>query len=348
MGERTMRERVKWVDIAKFLGVFAIYLGHFGEATGYAQSFVFEYHVALFFLLSGCMSTYDTETNFGRFVVKKIKTIMVPYWLFCLMTIAVSMIGNNLDVATLGQMFLCVAQGTIRLSYFSGALWFLTCLFVMELIFKLFKYFKAKWFMLAICLILFVVAEKVIDPRPILMPHWYYNLDSAFYYIVYYAIGFIAYPYIQKLFKMDTLQKRVVFTVTGILSFAYAIIVFLGQDFVAPKLVAIPYIGIFVPIIKALILIWFNLTVAKLLEGIKLFEKIGRNTLYLCGNEYMLKTLIPCMMNIFGLTMELLSPFHCYLYVIVLLLAGVQFVIPAEQRIARAVQENFKRMGTSQ
>ena len=71
-----MRERVKWIDIVKFFGIFAIYLGHFGEYAGKAGSFVFTYHVALFFLVSGCMENMNTEDNIVRYVIKKVKTIL--------------------------------------------------------------------------------------------------------------------------------------------------------------------------------------------------------------------------------------------------------------------------------
>lgn len=28
------KKRIQWVDVAKFLGIFAIYLGHFGKSGG--------------------------------------------------------------------------------------------------------------------------------------------------------------------------------------------------------------------------------------------------------------------------------------------------------------------------
>jgi len=40
--------RYEWVDVLKALGIFSIYLGHFGKATGKLYPFVFEYHVPLF------------------------------------------------------------------------------------------------------------------------------------------------------------------------------------------------------------------------------------------------------------------------------------------------------------
>jgi len=35
------KERLDYIDVAKALGMFAIYLGHFGEKAGYAYLWVF-------------------------------------------------------------------------------------------------------------------------------------------------------------------------------------------------------------------------------------------------------------------------------------------------------------------
>ena len=44
-------ERIKWMDVAKFFGIWAIYIGHYGTAVGNAYTFVFAFHVPLFFFL---------------------------------------------------------------------------------------------------------------------------------------------------------------------------------------------------------------------------------------------------------------------------------------------------------
>ena len=63
--------RIEWIDICKYLGILAIYIGHFGTDAGSAFKFVFTYHVPLFFFLSGCMDTYDKENNYFKYVWKK-------------------------------------------------------------------------------------------------------------------------------------------------------------------------------------------------------------------------------------------------------------------------------------
>ena len=55
--------RVVWLDVARAFGIYAIYLGHFGEAAGPAYRFAFQFHVPLFFFLAGCTEIYNREES---------------------------------------------------------------------------------------------------------------------------------------------------------------------------------------------------------------------------------------------------------------------------------------------
>lgn len=40
-----MKRRIIWIDIAKFMSIFCIYIGHFEENVGFMHKFVFAFHV---------------------------------------------------------------------------------------------------------------------------------------------------------------------------------------------------------------------------------------------------------------------------------------------------------------
>ena len=46
--------RLEYLDVLKFIGILFIYVGHYLSLTGLVYNFVFEFHVPLFFVLSGC------------------------------------------------------------------------------------------------------------------------------------------------------------------------------------------------------------------------------------------------------------------------------------------------------
>ena len=83
-----MNERKNWVDTAKAIGIFCIVLGHtLQDRNGMFRQFLFAFHVPLFFFLSGV--TYRCYGKFSEFVVKRAKSILVPYVLFSLISIAI-------------------------------------------------------------------------------------------------------------------------------------------------------------------------------------------------------------------------------------------------------------------
>lgn len=43
------KKRIEWIDVARCIGIYMVFIGHFGAAVGRTQPFVFEFHVPLFF-----------------------------------------------------------------------------------------------------------------------------------------------------------------------------------------------------------------------------------------------------------------------------------------------------------
>ena len=78
-GRVEKRVRVKWIDVLKCIGIFEIYLGHFGEAAGKLYPFVFTHHVPLFFFISGCVENYNKDAVW-KTVQKKFITLLVPFY----------------------------------------------------------------------------------------------------------------------------------------------------------------------------------------------------------------------------------------------------------------------------
>ena len=78
------KERIEWVDILKFLGIFAIYLGHLGSIPNNIRNFVFNYHVPLFFFISGFFNKRIEVKEYIFYVKNSFKKYMYPYYFFAL------------------------------------------------------------------------------------------------------------------------------------------------------------------------------------------------------------------------------------------------------------------------
>ena len=179
--------------------------------------------------------------------------------------------------------------------------------------------------------------ERIVrNNQPKLHPHWYYNIDSALYYIIYFAIGYIAYPFIMDLFECNTKYKKYIICISGVGSFVYSLLLFFDELFI---LYFVEFIfGQFSVIITSCILIWLNCLVAKLFENVQLFQEIGRETLFLCGNEYIIKTILGCALQLIGLAFQNASPLSFYVLTFILLIIGVKIIIPCEKELIKCVK----------
>lgn len=331
-----MKERIRWIDIAKCFGIFAIYLGHLGSAVGRSFYFVFSHHVALFFFLAGCMEVFNKEENFVKYLIKKIKNVMVPFWIFAGMSAIVSIICWEKQWSEVKGLIVEVLRGVVRNTYVAGSLWFLTCLFVMQMLFFVIKKVRYKSIILLLVALCYVVAIYVLNPSPASLPCMYYNVDSALYYIIFYGIGYVAFPYIKDMFELDTIKKKWIFAGTALVSLGYTMSVFFGFDLFT-MLAGVPFSKDVLSVVSPCVMIYAYLVVAKLLEDVTVLAQIGENTLYLCGSEYMIQVLFVEAMALLGLAVDTSGPVRGYIYTGILIYLANRFLVPIEKYIIQKV-----------
>lgn len=129
-------KRLTWLDMAKGYGILFVMLGHLTDDNLYY--WIYSFHLPMFFILSGFV--FKADMDFKTFFKKKVKSIIVPY--FCLalpmsifytiqQAVEGKFTGGTLIYAFLGPF----AQ--LRL----WTIWYLACLFVVNLMF----YGTVKW-----------------------------------------------------------------------------------------------------------------------------------------------------------------------------------------------------------
>lgn len=181
--------RFEWVDALKFLGIFAIYIGHLGAGAGKIYPFVFSYHVPLFFFISGFFSKNLQGIAFHYFVIDKFKRLIIPYFTFSFIILAFDSLNSGADFQSIFKAILHIAYG-VRNDPFVGTIWFINCLFVIILIDGVFlKLIQNKYIILLISIVFFVISQRVLDHNPLLQPKWFWNIDSAIAYWWLLALG---------------------------------------------------------------------------------------------------------------------------------------------------------------
>lgn len=334
-----MNNRIKYLDVAKFIGIFCIYLGHFGDSAGRAYPFVFSFHVALFFFLSGFAESLSTDVPFGKYLIKNIKILLLPCYLFALFSLVVITVHTN-SSGKIVPTLIGMLNGCIRNHFLAGSLWFLTCLFVIKIAFySIRKIFKLKGLVLLLSVALYCVSLLVLDPKPTVDPHMVYNIDSACYFMIFYALGYYGSGLLQRLLDWQKTSRKWICLGIGAIAFVYATLLFFGKDlfaYINPN----PVTNLIIPVLRPTFITLLIFIVSKVLENVALFSSIGKNTLFLCGSEYIVRLCVPLTLQIIGLKISCPSPLATCIYVFALLVLSNKTIVPLEKTV-------FKRLHLS-
>lgn len=170
----TIREknvnRIKYIDVAKGLGMLCIIVGH--SKNDFVMSIVFTFHVPLFFLISGYF--ISEKESIKDFVTKKIRYLIFPYFIIGFWIVIISMLkellfGNRNYAGILVDTILSVMYGSgteenIKLFGIAsiGAIWFLLALFWALVIVKIsLKSRYTVWIIFLIAIISYVTSKYI-------------------------------------------------------------------------------------------------------------------------------------------------------------------------------------------
>ncbi len=122
-----------WVDIAKALGIYLIVLSHY-DTGPFAESFLWTFHVPLFFFVSG----YLARAQPGPAVLAGVaRRLVVPYvGSYVVIVLITAVLESNYDPASILRSLAGIVYGTHAYPYFANAaLWFLPSLITIELLY---------------------------------------------------------------------------------------------------------------------------------------------------------------------------------------------------------------------
>lgn len=131
-----MKERIGYIDLAKGICILLVVLDHVANegyfwSGNYPLNEVFDQmRMPLYFILSGLFFK-DYPGGLWEFLIRKTNKILVPYLFFILLFRAITwLVQNHTDFASTG----------VNIAGIWGPLWFLRCLFFMNIIFAVAYY----------------------------------------------------------------------------------------------------------------------------------------------------------------------------------------------------------------
>ena len=158
------KKRITYLDIAKGIGMILVLLGHLQNDTIFSFSpyilsmcsWIFSFHMALFFIISGMLMAVKKENDkdIRSFIKKRFRSIMIPYFWFSLIYIFIVLYSLFIDkVVPLKTLF--IQLWYVLSMYGMNVLWFLPALFAGEILFVfLTQHFKNHRSIIAMLLLL--------------------------------------------------------------------------------------------------------------------------------------------------------------------------------------------------
>ena len=185
-------KRIRYIDWLRAFGILLMIMGHIGFG-GIFDKWIHGFHIPLFFLISGWF--YRPGEPPGRVAFKRVRQLLVPYLAFGAVQLAV--LAPFVPEYRSWRVFFywlfdntnsipAASSGSLHVSPIPGALWFLTALFVCELLYDLLdRSFGLSWKLHAAVGLLAVLGMRVGTLLPYRLP-WGMSASlagMAFYHI---------------------------------------------------------------------------------------------------------------------------------------------------------------------
>lgn len=339
------RKRVEWVDIFKLLGILAIFCGHLGKGGEKLHDFVFCYHVPLFFFASGIFAGNLEGLRFKDAVIKRFRQIMVPYIFLVIINMIVIIITSDNDFITYLKYVKQFIWG-IRNQMPASSLWFFSCIFCTGILFEVLRrLLKKSGLILLASAALYVISITLFPNNPGVQPSWIWNIDSACFYLIYYALGYALHTRLLAEPKAMDKKRAFFFMVGTALLAGYVLSIYLQEDVIAQFLYRIPRMDMIYPLLRTMLIIIFNLILAKILGSFHFLSYMGAQTLWLCGNEIVVKKLLNAAVEIIGLQIEITSPLSVIVYASIMAVVIIKVLMPIEKKLYQKYQQYLVQLG---
>lgn len=289
-----MKNRIVWIDTAKGLLIILVVIGHC-HINSVIDVVISSFHMAGFFIISGF--TFNAKNHFfaknGGFLIKKIKSIILPYFLFCFLMLlqkyftAIFISHKSIDIIDgLVSVFVLISGRETITVY---GLWFLPCIFLSEIILYFFVKIKEnKQFVAYLYLLLIFIGCSYLYIKT--------RVVSVVSLLPFSCTFILIGKLIKKCISFIEKKKIIIFFISIVF---FAVCVYVNSkltkpsfDFSSMNMGVVP-LYLLSSIFGTMALICISMNVQKL----KFINLIGKNSIYYYGFHYeilaLLKQIIP-------------------------------------------------------
>ena len=194
-----MGNRIPLVDAAKGYGILLVFLGHLVYYDSPLFRIIFNFHMPLFFVLSGMTFSPEKDVDYKSILKRIWGTIGVPFLFFTVIGAVICACTGRLIQHSLMDWLRAGASFFHGDPYVGGSLWFLTCLAVVKFIFWAWhrKGASVRW-NIGVLISAYVVGcafGNYVHPKILLGgPLMFFSIPMAFFFFAsgYYCRGVLA------------------------------------------------------------------------------------------------------------------------------------------------------------
>ena len=186
-------KRFDYLDIAKGIGILTVVWTHI-MLVGASHRLIYAFHMPLFFFISGMLFNRGKFDSIATFLKHRFKRLFVPYLVYSLLSWAVwagfrYLRGDEVDSYFKPLLQVFYAQGSGEFIVYNSVLWFIPCLFAVEIMYYTFSRFN-EWVTLTLCFVTAGLGALMVwkygDDYLFLLP---WNLDAAFFALPFYGVA---------------------------------------------------------------------------------------------------------------------------------------------------------------
>jgi fucose 4-O-acetylase-like acetyltransferase len=175
--------QIKWIYNIKFLAILSVILGHISNPL---NSFIYMWHMPLFFILSGFF--INDSISFKKYTYKYFKRLMIPFFIFATIGLIAEIMKRSLlhreqlhYIEEIYNILFLMDFNSLSNTY-AFVLWFLPALFFTKIIFYvIYKYIYNIYLQLFIIGLLYLVGKNI---------DFYFNINASLSYLIYVFIGY--------------------------------------------------------------------------------------------------------------------------------------------------------------
>lgn len=263
--------RFRWIDNAKGIGIILIIVGHM-NINDFVCAWIYSFHVPLFFFLSG--TVFSPKSSFKEFLYRKIRGLIIPYFILGSPYFVLYFWTQITQYDLLSSIINTVIIFSVQIRY--GTIWFLTCLFLLNIIFYFFiAKIKSKTGTFLLSFLLCVLGYIYYKVGGRALP---WNLDVCMMATPFFAAGYYGSNILKKENNMD--KRRRYFAVLILISIS----IICGVTFYAMSNVKFDMAEMTYPIFPlsyALAFLGiFAIIMVSQLFNCMYFEQIGRDSIF--------------------------------------------------------------------